>query len=315
MNQVEATGSWLSIGFLKDLIIHPTEKQTAIMQTFINALGKTNIIEVPKSGIGVSWGIISVIFLVLSVAFSFIVRKKRPLRAVFAAYVMNIAYAASLLVLFIHWGALRSYARYINTGVLAFLAFFFMLTVSVFFERRKEPKKKRCYFFTAAGLYSVLIVFVYVAFTFPMNGVAQTYYIERENANKIRECIKTDYGRESKRDLVNIFLISDGSRDHVINHHQVYNQLLTDGIIVRNWCYDTSLASESENNISYMKDKLMKAPFGVYDYIYIADISPDNNYLAEEYSDCFEGADSIEEKQLYRIEYDGNNILFKKIII
>ena len=123
--------------------------------------------------------------------------------------------------------------------------------------------------------------------------------------------------------------MSDGSVNQVLHHHQLYNQLLTEGIAIRNWCYDTCLdpfripvipnkrpTDPDEEYLEpfegtpaeYLAEKLLHAPTGTYDYLYVANIPEKETYLYDLYSDIFMGG--IEEHRLYRITYDSGNVVF-----
>lgn len=325
---VQATGDWLSWEFLSSLLFHPTQEQTASMGQYLSILCQRSLFEAPWSFWGtMSWVKMLILALLVTCTFSLILRESKTIRALCGAICANVLYAASLMVQYVYWQSFSSYVRYINTGWIAVFAFLFMVVLHAW-ERPKE--KSRQVWFRSAVIYSLLLaVLIFPLTETQTNSFADCHAEEHEYAEKVTAAVNRDQPGRKQRDLVNVFLLSDGSVNQVLHHHQLYNQLLTEGIAIRNWCYDTCLdpfripvipnkrpTDPDEEYLEpfegtpaeYLAEKLLHAPTGTYDYLYVANIPEKETYLYDLYSDIFMGG--IEEHRLYRITYDSGNVVF-----
>ena len=324
--KVSATGSWISWDFLSSLLFYPTQEQTDIMSNYLNILCERGLFEAPWGFWGtISWVKVLILAVLAAGVFSLILRDGKTTRALYGAICVNIFYAVSLMVQYVRWNSYSSYIRYINTGWIAVFAFLFMAVLHAW-ERPRE--KNRQVWFRAAVLYCLFLAIL----IFPLketraNSIADCYAEEQEYAEKITAAIDSDQPERNPRDLVNVFLMNDGTVNQVLHHHQLYNQLLTKGIAIRNWCYDTSLDPHSipgtakdgqtdpiEDQYQYSErafsnflfEKLINATTGRYDYLYVANIPEAEKKLYNLYPNIF--TDGIEEHRLYRITNDRDKV-------
>lgn len=199
-----------------------------------------------------------------------------------------------------------SFERYVNTILVGNFGYTAILLFNIIFDNSMvKPKSKLSKIFISTFITILIIVFPLrypKVFDGNWNGEAA------QNAKIISDYIYKDIGDFDN--TINVFIVFKSDINTIAGlHHRIYFDLIEKHILIKNFCDETNITSQNNNEISNKNREFQKVLINKqYDYVYIAE---EDSLLGEQFKSFF-GKD-VKKGDMYKIIQVNGNLRLKKL--